>query len=113
MLNIGRIICHELWHILLRYKYDLPYIDTKKANYKQGMVLNVMDHRLFNPELDRRYGKRRDGNAYEEHHKKELSIIGPYLEKEEMVLGINRDKYFEILRKCMKALDEEMPSFVM
>lgn len=107
--DVGRIISHELLHILLRYRKKLPFVEDGMFNYIQGIVIDQMDYKLIIPELNRFYGKRK--KELKEETKKIVQAINPYLD--EINEDISRDKYIEILEKCLKSLNEKMPRLIL
>lgn len=107
--DIDRIISHELLHVLLRYRHNLPYI-IKNSTPIQVEIFHAIDHKIINSELDKIFGVCEDvvlsGNA------EVLDKINPYL-KNLQNNNINRERYIDIYKKCTDIFGESMPQFVL
>ncbi|MDP8230466.1 MAG: hypothetical protein P9L93_05130 [Candidatus Gorgyraea atricola] len=108
--NFERVLAHELLHVFLRYRNKLPWPDQISSRSIQVKVINIIDHVLINPELDKLYGNRTKENINPD-IKKISKEIEPFLKI--VTEKISREEYVEILRKCLSVLNEKMPPFVL
>jgi len=108
--NFERVIMHELMHIALRYRQNLPYADPENITGIQVIILNALEDAIIGPLLNTMYSDR-DEISWGEEYEKILKIVSPYLE--EITRDITRDKYLEILAKCLRTCDQPMPKFLL